>query len=65
MRAIGAAMGAAGVGAVMQTRVAAESADAAGHATAMGQSLLFFVAMLAIAFVAVTAARTNSPPRVN
>lgn len=62
MRSLGAAIGAAGVGAVMQTRLSAEPADSAGHATAMGQSLLFFVAMLAIAFVGATALRRPSSP---
>jgi hypothetical protein len=51
----GAAIGTAAIGAVMQTRLAAEPATHAGHATAMGQSLLFFVAMLTIALTAATA----------
>ncbi|MGI5129114.1 DHA2 family efflux MFS transporter permease subunit [Pseudonocardia sp. CA-107938] len=55
MRSVGAAAGAAGVGAVMQIRLAAEPAGTAGHAAAMGQSLLFFVAVLAVAVVAVAA----------
>ncbi|WP_433170575.1 DHA2 family efflux MFS transporter permease subunit [Actinoallomurus sp. CA-150999] len=57
MRSLGAAIGAAGIGAVMQTRLTAEPAGPAGHATAMGQSLLFFVAMLLIALAAAAALR--------
>jgi EmrB/QacA subfamily drug resistance transporter len=63
MRSLGAAIGAAGIGAVMQTRIAAEPADPGGHAAAMGQSLLFFVVVLAVALAAAAALRRTPDER--
>ncbi|MEV7555187.1 MFS transporter [Amycolatopsis sp. NPDC089917] len=63
MRSLGAAIGAAGVGGVMQARLAAAPDGPAGHAAAMGQSLVFFVVMLALALVATSAMRADRDRR--
>jgi EmrB/QacA subfamily drug resistance transporter len=52
LRSLGAALGAAGIGAVMQSRLAAQpGGPTGGHAVAMGESLLFCVAVLAVGIV--------------
>ncbi|GAB3415984.1 hypothetical protein GCM10027569_38300 [Flindersiella endophytica] len=62
LESAGRALGAASIGAVMQARLAAEPAVPAGHATAMGQSLLFCVAILGVG-IAAAAGFARSPVR--